>query len=150
MNWSQEIAEAKANYQKAETTEPCAESVYYNQNSDLIVIKLLNGAIFSFPPQLAQGLENATFEQLSDVWLSAAGRSIHWESLDVDFSIANLVMGIFATKAWMAELGKKGGQANSEAKQKAAQENGKKGGRPRKKLQNVYFIKLEAGAFCSL
>ncbi|MEG4500493.1 DUF2442 domain-containing protein [Microcoleus sp. F10-C6] len=88
-NWDQElteenlrdqIAKAKQAWKNAEATEPRAESVQYNQSEDLIVIKLKNGAIFSFPPKLAQGLEAASPEQLADVWLPPSGSSVHWES----------------------------------------------------------------------
>jgi hypothetical protein len=88
--------------------------------------------IFSFPPELAQGLEGASPEQLADVWMPPSGSSIHWESLDVDFGIPELVAGIFGTKAWMAELGRQGGRVSSKAKAIAARENGKKGGRSKK------------------
>ncbi|MEM8638100.1 MAG: DUF2442 domain-containing protein [Cyanobacteria bacterium P01_G01_bin.54] len=127
-----QIAKARATAQKLEAEGPCATSVHYDKSRDLIEIKLKNGAILSFPPHLAQGLENATPEQLNDVWLDAAGLSVHWDSLDADFNIVGLAKGIFGTKAWMAELGRKGGQSSSEAKRKAARENGKKGGRPKK------------------
>ncbi|HEY9903357.1 MAG TPA: DUF2442 domain-containing protein [Candidatus Sericytochromatia bacterium] len=128
----EEIARAKAAGEKADATEPRAESVHYDKSDDLIVIRLRNGAIFSFPPRLAQGLKDASPEQLANIWIPPSGSSVHWESLDVDFSIPELVAGIFGTKSWMAELGRKGGQATSSAKSAAARKNGKKGGRPRK------------------
>lgn len=131
-NLREEIARAKAAGKKANATEPRAESVTYNQSDDLIVIRLTNGAIFSFPPRLAQGLGGATPEQLADVWISSSGSSVHWDSLDADFSVPELVAGIFGTKSWMAELGRKGGQVTSSAKASAARKNGQKGGRPRK------------------
>ncbi|MFM6190690.1 MAG: DUF2442 domain-containing protein [Planktothrix sp.] len=131
-NLLEEIAKAKQAWQEAEATEPRAISVKYDQDQDLIVIHLKNGSIFSFPPRLAQGLAEATPEQLADVWIPPSGKSIHWDSLDVDFGIPELVRGIFGTKSWMAELGRKGGQATSKAKSEAAQKNGKKGGRPKK------------------
>lgn len=37
-----------------------------------------------------------------------------------------------AIREYLASLGKKGGSSTSKAKAKAARENGKKGGRPRK------------------
>jgi DNA invertase Pin-like site-specific DNA recombinase len=131
-NLKEEIARAKAAGEKADATQPRAESVHYDKSDDLIVIRLRNGAIFSFPPKLAQGLEGASPEQLADIWIAPSGSSVHWESLDVDFSIPELIAGIFGTKSWMAELGRKGGQATSSAKSAAARKNGKKGGRPRK------------------
>jgi hypothetical protein len=57
---------------------------------------------------------------------------LHWESLDVDLGVPELIAGVFGTKAWMTELGRLGGQVKSVAKEKAARENGKRGGRPRK------------------
>ncbi len=131
-NLAAKIAKAKDADKKANATEPRAESAGYDEANDLIVIRLKNGAIFSFPPQLAQGLVNATPEQLNDIWISASGSSIHWESLDVDFGITELLAGIFGTQASMSELGRKGGEKTSSAKAKAARENGKKGGKPKK------------------
>lgn len=133
-NLLDQIAKAKEAWKQAEVTEPRAESVHYNHSEDLIAIKLKNGAIFAFPPQLAQGLENASPEQLADVWLPPSGSSVHWESLDVDFGIPELIAGIFGTKSWMAELGRKGGKATSTSKSAAARQNGKKGGRPKKNI----------------
>jgi len=131
-NLLEQIAQAKQAWQESEATEPRAESVHYDEAGNLIVIKLKSGAIFSFPPRLAQGLEDASPKQLADVWLPPSGSSIHWESLDVDFGIPELVAGIFGTKSWMAELGRKGGKVTSTAKTAAARTNGKKGGRPKK------------------
>jgi hypothetical protein len=56
----------------------------------------------------------------------------HWESLDVDLGVPELVAGLFSTKTWMAELGRQGGKAKSAAKSAASRANGKRGGRPRK------------------
>ncbi len=131
-NLQAQIAQAQQRWHELEAVEPRAVSVHYDEIENLIIIKLKNGAIFSFPPKLAQGLANASPEQLADVWLPPSGSSVHWESLDVDFGIPELVAGIFGTKAWMSELGRKGGQTNSVAKTKAARENGRKGGRPKK------------------
>lgn len=138
-NLKEEIAQAKAAGKQADATEPRAESVYYDESKDLIVIQLKNGAIFSFPPKLAQGLEAATREQLADVWLPPSGSSVHWESLDVDFGVPELLAGIFGTESWMAELGRKGGQVTSSAKSAAARKNGKKGGRPKKNADDVAY-----------
>ncbi|MEG4275832.1 MULTISPECIES: DUF2442 domain-containing protein [unclassified Microcoleus] len=102
-NLREQIAQAKQAWKTAEATETRAESVQYNQSEDLIVIKLKNGVIFCFPPKLAQGLEGASPEQLADVWLPHSGNSVHWETLDVDFGIPELVAGIFGTKSWMAD-----------------------------------------------
>ena len=128
----EEIAQAEAKATDLVEAGPCAEAVQYNSERKLIEIQLKNGAIFAFPPHLVQGLGDASPSELEDVWLGADGLSIHWESLDADFSIPGLIQGIFGTKSWMTELGRKGGQKSSVAKQQAARANGKKGGRPKK------------------
>lgn len=129
---SEQIAKARLAAIAAEEAGPCARSVEYNADKDLIEIHLRNGSIFSVPPRLVQGLGSATPEQLNDVWIDRAGLSVHWESLDADFSILGLIKGIFGTQAWMAELGRRGGKSSSVAKSQAACENGKKGGRTKK------------------
>jgi hypothetical protein len=134
---AEEIAQAEAAAIAAKGNGPCAKAVKYNIKRDLIEIYLTNGSIFSFPPHLAQGLGEATPEQLNNVWIDAAGLSIHWDSLDADFSVLGLIQGVFGSKSWMAELGRKGGQSSSVAKCQAARENGKKGGRPKKAKLSV-------------
>ncbi len=127
-----QIVSAKAAAQEADATEPRATSVSFDKSSGLIVISLKNGAFFSFPPNLVQGLGEATPDDLDDVWIDASGSSVHWERLDADFNITGLVAGIFGTKAWMSHLGRKGGQTTSPAKAESSRNNGKKGGRPKK------------------
>ena len=130
-----QIARAKSAAQESDATEPRAASVRFDRSSELIIISLKNGAFFSFPPTLVQGLGEASPEDLDDVWLDASGSSVHWERLDADFNIAGLVAGVFGTKAWMSHLGRKGGQTTSPAKAESSRNNGKKGGRPKKLLQ---------------
>ena len=114
----------------ARQTEPRAASVRYDKKNSRIVIDLTNGCVFAFPPYLAQGLEQATDEELAAVEVLGAGYGLHWEALDVDLSVPGLLAGLFGTRAYMA---RKAGQATSPAKAAAARANGAKGGRPRKR-----------------
>jgi hypothetical protein len=129
---SEQVEQAKAKGKRENAEEPRARSVQYNGETNTIVIHLKNGATFSFPPHLAEGLAEASPEELADFWLPESGDSVHWDELGVSFSIPGLLVGIFGTQRWMAELGRKGGQVSSAAKAKSSAENGKKGGRPRK------------------
>jgi hypothetical protein len=133
-NLADQIEQARAKGHRANQEEPRATSVQYASQENLVIIQLKNGASFSFPPDLVEGLGNATPEVLQDFWMPESGDSIHWEQLEVSFSIPGLLAGIFGTKRWMAELGKAGGQATSPAKARSSADNGKKGGRPRKKM----------------
>ena len=91
---------------------------------------LSNGCWFGFPAELGQGLEGASDEALARVEISPGGIGLHWESLDADLLVSALLHGIFGTRRWMQEVGRRGGQAKSAAKTRAARENGRKGGRP--------------------
>jgi hypothetical protein len=90
------------------------------------VIELRHGASFLFPPELAQGLADASPDDLARVEVTPSGSGLRWPTLDADFSLPDLMMGIFGTKAWMAALGRRRSRATSHA---AVRENGRKGER---------------------
>jgi len=109
--------------------EPRAATARYDRERGRIVVELTNGCTFAFPPHLAQGLEDATADQLARVEILGAGYGLHWEALDVDLTVPDLLAGLLGTKSYMA---RHAGQASSPAKAAAARANGTKGGRPRK------------------
>ena len=43
-----------------------------------LIVDLTNGCTFAFPPRLAQGLESATSDELSNVRILRAGYGLHW------------------------------------------------------------------------
>lgn len=111
---------------------PQATSAVYNPDTGLVCIRLSNGIVIGLPAAQTQGLEVASTKDLSAIRISPSGYGIHFPKLDVDLYLPALMEGIFGTKAWMAERGRKGGQAATKAKKAAARANGKLGGRPRK------------------
>lgn len=128
----EQITRARRAAEAADATEPRVESVRYDHETDRIVIDLKNGITFMVPVKILEGLAGASPEDLSDVEVTPSRGGLHWEKLDVDFSVPALLRGSLGSKTWMSELGKKGGSVTSEAKALAAKANGKKGGRPRK------------------
>ena len=99
-----------------------------------VIVALDNGLELSFPPRLAQGLEHATPAELGTIEISPLGDGLHWPAIDADLYVPSLLQGIFGSRGWMArQLGAAGGKARSGAKVAAARENGRKGGRPRKR-----------------
>ena len=110
-------------------SEPRATSARYDRKSGRVVVELTNGSTFAFPARLAQGLQDATDDDLAEVEVLGEGYGLHWERLDADFTVPGLLAGIFGTKRYMAQLA---GRATSPAKAAAARANGAKGGRPRK------------------
>lgn len=134
-----EVEEADLDRQHAEAVrqgeakareEPQATSVTYDEASQRLIVQLRNGVIFLLPCALVEGLGDALAEDIAEVRLGPRGASVHWDKLDLDFSLAGLIAGVFGTPAWMAELGRRGGQVTSAAKAAAARANGRKGGRP--------------------
>ena len=127
-----EIDAALERGEAARLHEPRATAARYDRQLDRVGGELTNGCTFAFPPRLAQGLEDATEDQLAQVEILGAGYGLHWEALDADLSIAGLLAGLFGARSYMA---RRAGQATSPAKVAAARANGAKGGRPRKSAQ---------------
>jgi hypothetical protein len=124
-----EIDAALERGRNVQRNEPRAQTARYDRRSRRVIVELTNGCSFTFPPRLAQGLEDATDDQLAQVAVQGTGYGLHWEALDADLSVPGLMAGLFGTRAYMA---RQAGQATSFAKAAAARVNGAKGGRPRK------------------
>lgn len=125
-----EAATKRGEEERAKSAIP--EAVHFDKDSGRIVVEFTNGSAFMVPARNLQGLQEATDEELSEVELLGE-TGLHWETLDVDYRIAALMAGTFGNAQFM-EAGRRGGEARSEAKAAAARENGRKGGRPPKKL----------------
>jgi predicted TPR repeat methyltransferase len=83
-------------------TKPRARSVSYDRHNKRIVIDLVNGATFSFPARLAQGLEHASEEEIAHIEILGAGFGLHWPKLDADLTVEGLLAGRFGTPRYMA------------------------------------------------
>ncbi|MBP0615828.1 DUF2442 domain-containing protein [Jiella mangrovi] len=112
-------------------SRPQPKSARYDADSGRIVVEFTNGSAFMVPARSLQDLQQASDEDLAEVEL-LGNTGLHWEKLDVDFTITGLMSGIFGTARFMREVQSKGGRSQSAAKAAAARANGKKGGRPRK------------------
>lgn len=110
-------------------TQPHTKTARYDAKADRVIVELTNGATFAFPPRLVEGLHDASPAEIAEVEVIGAGFGLHWETLDLDYTVPGLVNGVFGTAKWMAA---KAGRTSSPAKAAAARANGAKGGRPRK------------------
>jgi Protein of unknown function (DUF2442) len=116
--------------------EPLARTVEHIQRLNLLIVGLTNGRRLVIPVEDVQGLERATHRQLKNYELHGRGSDISFPELDVDLYVPALIEGVYGNRRWMAQLGSKGGQAKTEAKRRAAQANGAKGGRPKKAVSS--------------
>lgn len=129
-----DAALAKGEVERAKT--PVAIAAEYDRGARQVVIKFENGASLSIPVNALQGLQDASDEDIASVELEH-GYALHWERLDVDFTIPGLMAGIFGTASYMAA---NAGRIKSDAKTAAARENGRKGGRPRLTTGDVLVV----------
>jgi hypothetical protein len=123
------IREANKRGRIIRETQPYARKVRYDAKADRVIVELTNGATFAFPPRLVEGLHNASPAEIGKVEIIGRGFGLHWEGLDLDYTVPGLVSGIFGTAKWMAAHA---GRATSPAKAAASRANGTKGGRPKK------------------
>ena len=82
------------------TQRPIPVGVRYDRASGDIVICFASGASFAVPARALQDLETASDDDLADVSLLGE-TGLHWEKLDIDFSIAGLMQGRFGTAQFM-------------------------------------------------
>jgi hypothetical protein len=114
---------------------PRAESAHYDAGRNRIIVRLTTGVEIGFAPRDVEGLQGASADDLRAVEVEAFGLGIHFPTLDADLYVPALLEGLLGSKNWMAaQLGAAGGRIRTAAKAMASRENGKRGGRPRKKV----------------
>jgi Protein of unknown function (DUF2442) len=119
-----QIKVAIASSEEIDFKEPRAKEVFYDKNEKRIVIYFANGAIFSIPTSAVEWLSKLSNDVLAEVALTPSGKGLRWDTPDLDLSIQGLLIGIWGTKQWMAELGRKDGSAKTKRKVETARENG--------------------------
>jgi len=106
----------------------------YEKRPDLITLYLDDGIRVAIPRTKLQGLQGASADKVANIEILGRGTGLHWPLLDVDHYVPGLLSRVFGTSRWMAELGRRGGSATTRAKAAAARANGKKGGRPKRRV----------------
>jgi len=125
-----ELQSAKARWAEERSGRPVPVAVRLDRETERIVVDFANGATFLVPARALEGLEQATYDELAEVELLGE-TGLHWEALDVDYTIQGLMAGIFGSRAFI-EAQRRGGQSRSPAKAAASRANGARGGRPKK------------------
>ena len=100
--------------------EPRARTARYDRRLGQIIVELSNGTKFIFPSDLAQGIAGASGEDLGTIEISPSGEGLRWPTLDADFSLPELMRGVFGTKTWMQGL-----RRQSKKVQKSAASSGR-------------------------
>jgi len=111
-------------------------SVYLANVEDetLFVLVMDDGSRHYIPKARIEKLCDASDDIVLRFEISEDGLALYWPELDLDLYVPALLQGVYGTERWMASLGRLGGRVRSEAKSRAARENGRKGGRPCKTI----------------
>jgi hypothetical protein len=130
---SQEFKQANARAKALKAGTPAATSARFDRKSGNIIVALSSGVGIFFSPRKAQGLEDATPAQLSQIEITPSGFGLHFPKLNADLYVPAILEGFLGSRKWMAaRLGAAGGSSRSKPKAAAARANGSLGGRPRK------------------
>jgi hypothetical protein len=128
-----QIDAAEARGRALMASEPRAMSARRDAASGRIVVELVGGCAYAFPPERVEDLCGAPAEALTEIEVDGLGFNLRWPRLDVDLYVPALVAGVFGTKDWtVRELARIAGATSTARKAAAARENGKKGGRPKR------------------
>jgi hypothetical protein len=130
---AEELKQARAEGVLRDRTEPRAIHAEYDAAKGVILVQLRSGAWFGFPPSEVHELRGASDEDLSAVEVEDFGEALHWEALDADVSVPGIIFDTLDAPAWWARW--IAGRTTAK-KAAASRENGKKGGRPRKKISD--------------
>ena len=111
-----------AQHGKRAHATPRAVSARFDRRSHKVIVKLDTGIDFAFDPKRAQGLSDATADDLVGISVEGIGSTLHFPRLDADFTVSRLLEGFLGPLDW----------TRTEARALASRENGKRGGRPRR------------------
>jgi Protein of unknown function (DUF2442) len=114
-----------------ETQRGYALSFHYDRDADAFILGLRSGSRLTIPRIALEELRDATSAELDQVVLSHSGGTIRCEPLDIDTSVPGLVRDVTGAADWLA----RGGSRKTPTKARASRVNGKKGGRPHKKIK---------------
>ena len=128
----QQIPPARAAEQAARKRGHRARAVRFDRAKGRVVLELSSGVLFAFPVTVIPALRRATPAQLAQVETNSSGTTLRWDALDVDVSVAGLLLAAVDPAERLRYLASLAGHATSPAKAAAARANGAKGGRPRK------------------
>ena len=132
-----QYAEALAAGQAEADAEFRAQAVRYVPEWDAIEIVTTRNTGFLIPRQWIGALQEASANDLKKLEVWPDGSAIEIEQCDIHIGVHGLIVALLPamlpSHVIAAVFASRGGQSTSAAKRQSAQENGRKGGRPRKR-----------------
>jgi hypothetical protein len=102
METQQEHDPASPGFEQMWAAIPHAIHASYDSQADRVTIDLSSGSTFSFPRDRAQGIDNASPEDLEEVEISPSGYGIRFPKIDADLWLPSMLQGRFGTDRWEA------------------------------------------------
>lgn len=127
-----QVPHARAREHQARQRGHRARTARFDRTTGRVLVELSSGILFAFPISRIPALRRATRSALAAVTVSGSGSTLSWEALDVDLSVAGLLLSAVEPRERARHLASLAGRATSPAKAAAARANGLRGGRPRK------------------
>lgn len=127
-----QLGPARAREREARRQGHRARAARFDRATRRVVVELSSGILFAFPVSRIPALRRATPTALAAVTMSASGSTLRWETMDVDLSVAGLLLSAVDPRERARHLAALAGRKTSAAKAAAARANGRRGGRPRK------------------
>jgi predicted TPR repeat methyltransferase len=79
----------------------------YSKVSDRVHLVLSDGATYTIPRRLLQGLNNAAESDLVRIRIIGGGSGLLWPILDVSHYVPALLQGVYGSEKWMTSLNKR-------------------------------------------
>jgi hypothetical protein len=80
-----------------------AVAARYDQSTGRVVVTLNTEVEISFPARSAEGLTDASPNDLGAIEISPSGLGLHWPKLDADLYVPGLMAGQIGSRRWMAQ-----------------------------------------------
>lgn len=126
----EEVPVVRERMRREHPGEPRVVGAHYDRATARVLVEFSNGCLFGFPAWMVPGTSQATHEELERIQLEPFGEAVIWDELNTDTNVLGLMLEALHVKTWAAKYL---GSVTSPAKAEAARENGKKGGRPKKR-----------------
>jgi hypothetical protein len=120
---------------RARPAEARLVGVCFDRAADVINVTLSTGTRLSIPRRLLPGLSALDSREMEDLAVQSPGRSIWSERADTGLRLETLLEAAAGTPLLLSSAARVVAGRTSPAKAAAARENGRKGGRPKKKVR---------------
>lgn len=124
--WNRMLADADHAADEYARRWPQVTTVRYDRATKSVVLNLNNGAQLGIPANKLQGVAGATDDQRAKVSILGPSWAIQFPQIDQQFTVEELLCGVFGNKAWMTKLNRKPSKTAPSARVSSTRSNSRK------------------------